>query len=97
MLDFIERGIKGHMSFLKDEMIPSSTYVIPRESRDKLEALQRQPIIHPSTINLKPVRCPFCKHLLGYVDGRAQIKCYKCKLIYLSEDTRVASTTSALI
>jgi phage FluMu protein Com len=58
--------------------------------------LLRKPILHPSTINLVPVRCPLCNHLLGFIEGKAQIKCNKCKYIHLAE-LRVAPTTSALI
>lgn len=33
------------------------------------------------------IRCPRCGRLLGYIDGRAEIKCSKCKSIVEAETT----------
>jgi phage FluMu protein Com len=85
------------MGFLGNEAVLNSSYIIYRSNKGNMDGLRRDPIIHPSTINLKAIRCPNCNHLLGFIDGRAQIKCYKCKFVYLSGDNRVAPTTNALI
>ena len=35
----------------------------------------------------KEVRCPNCNRKLGNVDGRAEIKCQKCKSLILFDGT----------
>lgn len=35
--------------------------------------------------NKTEIRCPHCGRLLGYIDGRAEIKCPKCKAIVEAE------------
>jgi len=91
-----ERGFDGQMSALKVSVVCNSSIILKSKNQAIVDDPLRKPIIHPSTINLKAVRCPYCNNLLGFLDGTAQIKCYKCKFIHL-EETRVAPTTNALI
>lgn len=39
---------------------------------------------------MTPVRCPLCKRLLGYFDGKGQIACPRCRNgILVSFDTEL--------
>lgn len=80
------------MSVLKNHVIVNSTLKRKKKLQAIAEERMSQVVVHPSTLNLKPVRCPICNFLLGFVDGRAQLKCHKCKYIVF-EETRVALTT----
>ena len=87
---------KKHMGALTNHLISSSSIVLNAQyGLVDAELLRNQPIIHPSTINLRAVRCPICNHMLGFVEGRAQIKCYKCKYVHLV-DLRVSTTADDL-
>lgn len=81
---------------LKENVVCNSSNVIFESNGAILEDYRWKTIIHPSTINLEAIRCPMCNHLLGFADGRVQIKCNKCKYVHLA-DSRVAPTTDALI
>lgn len=84
------------MRVLKENVVCNSSIVNQALTEGHIRELISRPIIHPSTINLEMVRCPICNHLLGFVEGRVQIKCNKCKYIHLA-DSRVAPTTDTLI
>lgn len=84
------------MSFLTNPVIDNSTLNRKMKLRAIAEERMNQVIIHPSTLNLRAVRCPICNFLLGFVDGRAQLKCHKCKYLHLEDNNRVAPTTNDL-
>lgn len=84
------------MRFLKPNVLQSLSTSGKELTEGQIRDLVSKIIIHPSTINLEIVKCPMCDHLLGFVDGRVQIKCNKCKYIHLA-DSRVAPTTDTLI
>ena len=83
------------MSLLRKGLIDNSSMLSRMQDRADLDDLRSKFIIHPSTLSLKEVRCPICNFRLGFVDGLVQIKCHKCKYVYLF-DSRVAPTTDML-